>query len=152
MFISKARWNPRQSSPLQKNMATLWTKATVAARYATRDFTAFIEAYKWVTSYLRMPADYALELAASSSACCTKTSSTPKSPFRRRDAPAQARRRGQLPRHSRSHAAPFESRGLRLQWIFDVVRQFGATAAWDVARLPAVPPRTGCGRLRHGGR
>jgi adenosine deaminase len=32
----------------------------VAARYATRDFAAFIEAYKWVTSYLRAPADYAL--------------------------------------------------------------------------------------------
>jgi len=32
----------------------------VAARYATRDFSAFIEAYKWVTSYLRDPQDYAL--------------------------------------------------------------------------------------------
>ena len=32
----------------------------VAARYATRDFASFIEAYKWVTSYLRVPADYAL--------------------------------------------------------------------------------------------
>jgi adenosine deaminase len=27
----------------------------VAARYATRDFAGFIEAYKWVTSYLRAP-------------------------------------------------------------------------------------------------
>ena len=32
----------------------------MTARYAARDFTAFIEAYKWVTSYLRAPADYAL--------------------------------------------------------------------------------------------
>jgi len=34
--------------------------AEVASRYATPDFAAFIEAYKWVTSYLRTPADYAL--------------------------------------------------------------------------------------------
>src|SRR3954467_7300315 len=32
----------------------------VAARYASRDFAGFIEAYKWVTSYLRAPEDYAL--------------------------------------------------------------------------------------------
>ena len=32
----------------------------VSARYATRDFVSFIEAYKWVTSYLRTPDDYAL--------------------------------------------------------------------------------------------
>ena len=36
------------------------TEDAVAARYAARDFAAFIEAYKWVTSYLRAPEDYAL--------------------------------------------------------------------------------------------
>src|SRR5438445_12452119 len=35
-------------------------ESAVTARYATRDFSAFIEAYKWVTSYLRAPRDYAL--------------------------------------------------------------------------------------------
>ena len=35
-------------------------RSQVAARYAHPDFAAFIEAYKWVTSYLREPQDYAL--------------------------------------------------------------------------------------------
>src|SRR5271154_5252611 len=34
--------------------------AQVAARYATPDFDAFIQAYLWATSYLRAPQDYAL--------------------------------------------------------------------------------------------
>src|SRR5579871_1472535 len=36
------------------------SETEVASRYAARDFAAFIEAYKWVTSYLRAPGDYAL--------------------------------------------------------------------------------------------
>jgi len=31
-------------------------------------------------------------------------------------------------------AAPYQRRGLRLQWIFDAVRQFGPAAAFEVAR------------------
>ena len=34
----------------------------------------------------------------------------------------------------REAAAPFEHRGLRMQWIFDAVRQFGPAAAREVAR------------------
>src|ERR1700756_4771117 len=45
---------------LAKKYGDALDERSVAARYATRDFSAFIEAYKWVTSYLRVPADYAL--------------------------------------------------------------------------------------------
>ena len=36
------------------------TEAEVRQRYEYKDFTAFIEAFKWVTSFLREPADLAL--------------------------------------------------------------------------------------------
>ena len=36
------------------------TPDEVKARYACSDFAGFIEAFKWVTSFLRAPADYAL--------------------------------------------------------------------------------------------
>jgi adenosine deaminase len=35
----------------------------------------------------------------------------------------------------RQAAAPYEARGLRMQWIFDAVRQFGAAAAEEVVAL-----------------
>ena len=78
-------------------------EATVAARYATRDFSAFIEAYKWVTSYLRAPDDYALiARRLAEQLLDPKRGLRRGHAFGRRDAPAQARRRGQFPRHSRS--------------------------------------------------
>jgi len=36
------------------------TQDEVAARYSYVDFLGFLEAFKWVTSFLRDPADYAL--------------------------------------------------------------------------------------------
>src|SRR5258708_35020380 len=36
------------------------TEKEVRQRYAYRDFPEFIEAFKWVTSFLREPQDYAL--------------------------------------------------------------------------------------------
>src|SRR5690349_15339940 len=36
------------------------TPEEVAARYAYHDFADFLEAFKWVTSFLRTPADYGL--------------------------------------------------------------------------------------------
>src|SRR5947209_13543833 len=36
------------------------TAEEVRARYEYRDFAGFLEAFKWVTSFLRTPRDYAL--------------------------------------------------------------------------------------------
>ena len=109
----------------------------VTARYATRDFAAFIEAYKWVTSYLRAPADYALvatamanRLLAQNVAYAEVTLSAGVMLLRKQDVAANFRA-------IREAAAPFERRGLRLQWIFDAVRQFGPAPALDVVRRAA---------------
>jgi adenosine deaminase len=107
----------------------------VAARYATRDFAAFIEAYKWVTSYLRSPADYALlaretaeRLLAQNVVYAEINLSAGVMLFRKQDAAANFRA-------AREAVRPFKPRGLRVQWIFDSVRQFGPAAAMQVARL-----------------
>ena len=95
---------------------------------------AFIEAYKWVTSYLRAPADYALvvqhlaeQLVAQNVVYAEVTLSVGVMLLRKQDVAANFRA-------IREAAAAFESRGLRMQWIFDAVRQFGAEPAMEVAR------------------
>ena len=107
----------------------------VAARYATRDFSSFIEAYKWVTSYLRAPRDYALlaqetagRLLSQNVVYAEINLSVGVMLFRRQDAAANVRA-------VREAVRPFEPLGLRLQWIFDCVRQFGPIPAMQVARL-----------------
>ena len=119
---------------LAKNHGDALEESTVAARYATRDFTAFIEAYKWVTSYLRAPADYALaarrmceQMLAQNVIYAEVTLSVGVMLLRKQD--VEANYCG-----IREAATPYEARGLRLQWIFDAVRQFGAAAAHDVAQ------------------
>lgn len=106
----------------------------VAERYATRDFSAFIEAYKWVTSYLRKPPDYALatrqmceQMLLRNIIYAEVTLSVGVMLLRKQDVEANFRA-------IRETAAPYESRGLRLQWIFDAVRQFGAAAAREIAQ------------------
>jgi aminodeoxyfutalosine deaminase len=109
-------------------------EATVAARYATPDFSAFIEAYIWVTSYLRAPEDYALitrrlaeHLLTQNVVYTEVTLSVGVMLLRGQDVEANF--------HAiREAAAPFEPKGLRMQWIFDAVRQFGADKAMEVAQ------------------
>jgi adenosine deaminase len=109
----------------------------VAARYATRDFAAFIEAYKWLTSYLRAPADYALvaahlaeQLLAQNVVYAEVTLSVGVMLLRKQDPAANFRA-------IREATAAFQPRGLRIQWIFDAVRQFGPAPALEVARVAA---------------
>lgn len=110
------------------------TPDAVATRYAARDFAAFIEAYKWVTSYLRAPADYALaarrmceQLLAQNVVYAEVTLSVGVMLLRKQDVAANFAAICEA-------SAPYQPRGLRLQWIFDAVRQFGPAAARDVVR------------------
>jgi aminodeoxyfutalosine deaminase len=119
---------------LAKRYGDVLDENSVSARYATPDFTAFIEAYKWVTSYLRAPADYALaarrmceQMLAQNVVYAEVTLSAGVMLLRKQDIAANFRA-------IRDAAVPFEPRGLRLQWIMDAVRQFGAPAALEVAR------------------
>lgn len=107
---------------------------TVATRYATTDFSAFIEAYKWVTSHLRAPADYALaarrmceQMLLQNVIYAEVTLSVGVMLLRKQDVDANFFA-------IREAAAPYAPRGLRLQWILDAVRQFGAAAAREVAQ------------------
>jgi adenosine deaminase len=118
-------------------------ESEVAARYATRDFAAFIEAYKWLTSYLRAPADYALvaarlaeQFVAQNVVYAEVTLSVGVMLLRKQDPAANFRA-------IREAVAPFERRGVRLNWIFDSVRQFGPAPALDVARVATELRREG---------
>lgn len=110
------------------------TPEEVAVRYAHKDFAGFIETFKWVTSFLRDPQDYALitrkmceELVRQNVVYAEVTISA-----------------GVMLRRMQNVEANFEAiveaasgelyHRLRTAWIFDCVRQFGADAAMEVAR------------------
>jgi len=104
----------------------------VRRRYTYCDFLGFIEAFKWVTSFVREPRDYALiardlaeHLVTQSVVYAEVTLSVGVMLLRKQSPEAnfEALLRA---------TEPFESRGLRLNWVFDAVRQFGAGAAMEV--------------------
>lgn len=104
----------------------------VLARYTFRDFPGFLEAFKWVTSFLRAPEDYALvasdlaeRLLDENVVYVEATLSVGVMLLRKQRVEAN------LEALLRS-TEPFERRGLRFRWVFDAVRQFGAEAAMDV--------------------
>jgi adenosine deaminase/aminodeoxyfutalosine deaminase len=107
----------------------------VSRRYAPGDFFQFLEAFKWVTSFLRTPADYALvtermaeQLLTQNVVYAEVTLSIGVMLLRKQDPLANFE-------EVRRAAAAFEPRGLKLRWIFDAVRQFGVDAAAEVANL-----------------
>jgi aminodeoxyfutalosine deaminase len=104
----------------------------VRTRYRYQDFMGFIEAFKWVTSFLREPQDFALlaedtagQLLQQNVVYAEITLSV-----------GIMLLRGQNPQANfeaiLEAVEPFESRGLRLNWIFDAVRQFGPEPAMEV--------------------
>ncbi len=101
----------------------------VRRRYAYQNFSEFLEAFKWVTSFLRDPQDYALitrdlaEHLLSQRVIYAEVTISIGVMLLRKQRPE--------PNFEAILAAaePFESRGLRMNWIFDAVRQFGAEAA-----------------------
>jgi len=119
------------------------TEEDVRQRYAPGDFAKFLEAFKWVTSYLRTPSDYALiterlaeQLLAQNVVYAEVTLSIGVMLLRKQDALANFAA-------IRKAAAAYESRGLRMQFIFDAVRQFGVPAAEEVVSLAAQCVREG---------
>jgi aminodeoxyfutalosine deaminase len=111
------------------------TEAEVSQRYAPGDFAKFLDAFKWVTSFLRTPADYALiterladELLAQNVVYAEVTLSVGVMLLRKQDPLANFAA-------IRKAAAAYTSRGLKLNWIFDAVRQFGVPAAEAVVDL-----------------
>lgn len=116
----------------QHNIAL--TEEEVRRRYTYRDFAGFIDAFKWVTSFLREPRDYALiardlgeHLQAQAVVYAEVTLSVGVMLLRKQQPEANFEA---ILRATES----FEKKGLRMNWIFDAARQFGAEAAWDVVR------------------
>jgi len=110
----------------------IMTEAEVHQRYAYRDFAEFIEAFKWVTSFLREPEDYALigrdlaeHLLTQRVVYAEVTLSIGVMLLRKQrpEANFEALLRA---------TEPYESRGLRFRWVFDAARQFGVDAAMEV--------------------
>ena len=108
------------------------TEDEVRQRYAYRDFPEFIEAFKWVTSFLREPQDYALiahdlaEHLLTQQVVYTEVTLSVGVMLLRKQQP-EANFEALL-----RATEPFESRGLRFRWVFDAARQFGAEAAMQV--------------------
>jgi aminodeoxyfutalosine deaminase len=108
------------------------SEAEVRQRYTYRDFTGFIDAFKWVTSFLREPRDFALiagdlceHLLTQRIVYAEVTLSAGVMLLRKQQPEANFEA-------ILSAAEPFERRGLRLNWIFDGVRQFGPEPALEV--------------------
>ncbi len=108
------------------------TPEEVLQRYAYSNFDEFIEAFKWVTSFLRKPQDFALlaadvceQLLEQNVVYAEITLSVGVMLIRGQN--PQANFEAML---EATH--PFEERGLRLNWIFDAVRQFGPEPALQV--------------------
>jgi len=108
------------------------TEDEVRQRYAYSSFREFIEAFKWVTSFLREPEDFALlasdlasHLLGERVVYAEVTLSVGVMLLRQQN--PQANFDAIL-----AAVEPFKQKGLRLNWIFDAVRQFGADLAYQV--------------------
>jgi len=111
------------------------TEEEVRRRYSYTDFLGFIDAFKWVTSFLREPRDYALiahdlaeHLLTQNVIYAEVTLSVGIMLLRRQQPEANF---AAILRATE----PFEKRGLRFNWIFDAVRQFGPEPAMDVVNV-----------------
>src|SRR5215467_4945620 len=114
------------------------TEQEVRRRFTFRNFPEFLETFKWLTSFLREPQDYALVAGALAEhlleqnviyAEVTLSVGVMLLRKQRPEANFEALLRA---------TEPFERRGLRLRWIFDAVRQFGPEAAMAVVESAEV--------------
>lgn len=110
------------------------TEEEVRRRYAYTNFAGFLDAFKWVTSFVREPGDFALiaadlaEQLIEQKVVYAEVTLSVGVMFLRQQQP-EANFAAIV-----AATEPFEKRGLRLNWIFDAVRQFGAEAAMRVVQ------------------
>jgi aminodeoxyfutalosine deaminase len=123
---------PATVCALTARHGVVMTEEEVRQGYDYRDFPEFIEAFKWVTSFLREPQDYALiardlaEHLLTQHVVYTEVTLSIGVMLLRKQRP-EANFEALL-----RATEPFESRGLRFRWLFDAARQFGADAAMQV--------------------
>lgn len=112
------------------------TYESIATRYHTSTFPEFLDLFKWVTSYLRGPEDYAQltsyviqSLRNQNCRYAEVTLSVGVMLLRNQD--VEANFTAMLDAVSKEHS----DNDPQIQWIFDAVRQFGPGKAMEVARL-----------------
>jgi aminodeoxyfutalosine deaminase len=124
--------HPKTVCALTRRHGVLFTEAEVRQKYAYQNFNEFLEVFKWVTSFLRDPQDYALitndlaEHLLTQGAVYAEITLSVGIMILRKQIP-EANFEAML-----EAAQPFESRGLKMNFIFDAVRQFGTEAAMQV--------------------
>jgi aminodeoxyfutalosine deaminase len=123
---------PGIACALARRCGVALTEDDVRRRYDYANFAEFIEAFKWVTSFLREPRDFALlsadlaeQLLEQNVVYAEVTLSVGVMLLRKQE--PQANFEAIL-----EATEPFERKGLRLNWIFDAVRQFGPEPAMQV--------------------
>jgi len=120
---------PATVCALTARHGVVMTEQEIRQRYAYRDFPEFIEAFKWVTSFLRDPQDYALiardlaEHLLTQHVVYTEVTLSIGVMLLRKQRP-EANFEALL-----RATEPFERRGLRFRWVFDAARQFGVDAS-----------------------
>jgi aminodeoxyfutalosine deaminase len=123
---------PATVCALTRRHGVVVSEDEVRRSYAYQDFNGFLESFKWVTSFLRDPQDYALitgdlgeHLLTQGVVYAEITLSIGIMLLRKQRVEANFEA-------ILTAAQAFEGRGLRMNWVFDAVRQFGTEAAMRV--------------------
>jgi aminodeoxyfutalosine deaminase len=123
---------PKTVCALTRRHGVVFTESEVSRKYAYQNFNEFLEVFKWVTSFLRDPRDYGLivndlaeHLLCQNVVYAEITLSIGIMILRKQNPEANFEAMLEV-------AKGFETRGLRLNFIFDAVRQFGVEAAMQV--------------------
>ncbi len=130
---------PRRVMSLAKKYAVPLELDELDSRYNLRGFSQFLELFKWATSFLREPDDYA-QLAQDAATALHEqgivyaeiTLSVGVMLLRKQNVAANFVALREV--FARNRAA---GTGPQVQFIFDAVRQFGPAPAMEVARLAA---------------
>jgi adenosine deaminase/aminodeoxyfutalosine deaminase len=142
---------PETAVELAGRHDTRLTLDDVIARYSYTNFAGFIESFKWVTSFLREPDDYALI-----------TRKLLEELIRQRVVYAEITiSAGVMLRRMQNVEANFAAireaaegvlyHRIRTAWIFDAARQFGPEAAMEVSRCASKSHRSGVVAFGMGG-